>query len=280
MKTFGKLTVGLMAALPLMLGSCTLSEPSAADGAADQYLLSSVSTFGIPVFKFSYDAQGRLVEATISNDATYTLEYSGNNRIPDSMMIEEYEEDEVWDENKDEWKEVSYMSSRITYSQIKGDESTGRITSWAVHDESFNYDGVNSVVENYTTTFTYDAAGHLTRESDSDGEWSAYDWQGGDLVRGYDDDTTSETATIAYTDVENITGQWPLELEFFGPLGNTGFFGTAPKHFPKSMTWHQSGNETDTKYLAYSLQKNGLIHYVKYTEDGETITETYNYVKK
>lgn len=273
-REFFKYVCSLTAAAALfgtLFTSCTVDEPSEGeDGNPENYLLSSITTFGMPLMVFEYDDYNRPVSIKVEGALIYTFNYSGKSNAPESIDAKFYDTDD--DEN---W----YVDEHDVWTNIKLNKQ-GYIDSFDSEEKS--EDGTDYAHRK----LSYDADGHLTRIAeyyDGDPDIQYFDWQNGLLISWGEEEHQDHRQwwKAEYSDVDNTLGQWDPNNEFIGPLACTGLFGIAPRKFIKTAILYYNENPSEIIQYSYSLNENGLIRSskVKDEEDG-TLTFNYVYTKK
>lgn len=274
MKKIGFYIVGLLSLA--VVSSCTLSEPDPADGSADQWLLSGLSAYSMPIMKVERDALQRITCIDYPGEVKLEITYRGNATVPETMTQTVYEIYEGYDPEKDADKEYVVVDQISQLRNISCNQQ-GYIVSYDLEEQYYDtYSAENPLVERDFTAgcrVAYDAAGHILSTPEM-----TYEWDGDLLVKAVDKDSDHrEVIEFEYSAVANTTGQWEAENEALALVGITGFYGKAPGKYTSKVTFN---NGQSPQYYAYSLLENGLINKARVTEDGETYTVTYHYLKK
>lgn len=270
LKKFPVLTSALAV---LLLSSCTLSDPSEADGTPGSYRLKALSSYGLQVMKVSYDNLDRITEINYFGDMVYTLTYSGSSSVPTEVEMVEYD----WYEDYETEKEVKYICNRSSWTDIEGN-TNGFITALQEVETSYDRDGSILDVSASHRTFTY-ADRHLTNTwFDGDAEMM-YSWDNGLLTSCGEPlgEPNRELYTYTYSDTENDNLQWDPNNQAIGPIAITGLFGDAPTRFLKTETLSYSDGYSEKVQYSYSLLPNGLINAVRILDEYEEETVSFNF---
>lgn len=269
MKKIESYIVGLVALL--VMASCTLSEPNPADGAADQWLLSGMSAYSIPIMKVERDDLQRITCINYPGEVKLEIAYRGSDTTPESMTQTVYDTYEDYDTEK----EYVVVDQIDVLSNIQCNQR-GFIVAYDLEEKYYDTRSTENPLtgRDYTPgcRVAYDAAGHILSTPGMN-----YEWDGDLLVKAVEKDGDHrEVIEFEYSDTPNTTGQWEAENEALPLVGITGFYGVAPGKYTSKVTF----NGADAQYYAYSLLDNGLINKVRVNDGEETYTVTYNYVKK
>lgn len=279
MKRF-RFSIAVLSCLCMILTSCTLNEPKAPVGNPEKSHLSSLSYMGINLIKFSYDGQGRLTKISLRNEQDITFTYSGSEKTPSQIVVEEFEErywqnrDQILLDNKEVWSNITYNNDGFITSCTINETTYDYREEYERDEMGFeDYDKVLwNVYETYdvwTEHMTYDAAGHLTKTDDV-----TLVWQNGLLVEAIDHEDPKANVYITYCDADNVANMWDPFNEVLGTIGTSGFFGNAPAKLFEKAT---SPNWSTPEYYSYQLHSNGLIKQCRIWDDGEEMTLKYNY---
>lgn len=271
-----------LAAVSMALASCTVSEPDMPKGNASDYKLTSLTAFGLTYMQFSYDKQNRITEIKVDREYICEIEYAGNSSNPSVITITE--NTERYDSNTD--KETIVPESVTEMSNIRCNEQgyiIGHDTREVTYSYSSDYDWetgryvetVNEYEETWTSTYEYDSNGYMLRYSDD--ETYTLNWRNGLLMSV--DEGGSSTTSYEYSDVDNKLRLWDPHLEYFGPMGVTGFYGKAPAKFVKRQTISDEYG-TEIQQFSYSVLDNGLVNMCRTLIDEEEAVVKYNYSKK
>lgn len=278
-----------LAGATLGLASCTLSEPDEVSGDAADLRFAGYTSYGVKLMAVSYDDNGRVTEIKRGSDYTYTLSYIGSSTVPSEIVCEEY----ASAYNSEEDKEVRYLSEQSSWTGIqpKNGKYLGKFNVVNTYYADYN---ASAETTYGTMEFIYDAEGHITQEiiiettgGITDTKTRNFVWNNDGLLTEWRDGTGisyKESAEYAYSDVENVRGQWDPNNNVFGPLTITGLLGNAPSRFMRSEKMFRSGSQTNFCQYAYVLMDNGLIKMAKMSgDDGDddvALVFNFQYEKK
>ena len=261
----------LIAAIPFVMGSCTVSEPEAISGKGTSGRLQSISFLTQKIWYFNYDSQGRITEiGSPSSDLKITVSY-------DPLQLDIYEYEFTW--SNDSESDRYMLVEHDTWSDITLN-ADGYITRCTSTERTYDrYSGSSQpTVDLGTTSFNYDSEGHLISTKVDDETSDIFTWEN-DCLTAYNNDE-DEYVTYNYYDVENRTLQW---TPFWGPTGPqsmTGLIGKAPSKMISSIITKNGGDDCDGKItFAYKFNSIGQISAMQMLEpeDNLTMTLTFSY---
>ncbi|MDE7342704.1 MAG: hypothetical protein K2N19_01640 [Muribaculaceae bacterium] len=288
-----------LAALALLGTGCTAEDPAngldinqtiyvdhnggSTENPLTRYRISSYD-FNGGQYRFDYRPSGAPVEVAKGGNTNtiFRIEYAANMDYPSAVewSTETYVyEDEVYRtvanhkiENLEFegglLKSLIYSGNIVSY-EYKGEVIEG--VPYPSHDVKFEYDGAGHLVKILVDDKAYeqkwDAAGDLTEINSP--------WFG--------------TSMLEYSEVGNRYGQWDPTLPFMGFFQAFGWFGTAPVHFPKTISTKALSDDPDASSgsraaaevftLDYYLDYNGLMEQVAWARSTNNGMSVYiNYI--
>lgn len=292
MKKFIYIPATAMAALALITGGCTASDPdngleidqvitdednddsdsnTPTENPKDTYHLTSYRQASkeyriayepvswLPLSVSVYDSDNSNKEFTFTHENQTVTEIIWNST--------EYAYEEM--ENLTLVKEGKLSNLQFEDGLLKGCSYSETVTT---------YNSINDITdiktEAYTIAFYYDPEKHLTRIIANNQVFDQTWDDNGDLITI--NSPKYGKSNIQYSTVENRWLQWEPTLPFMGFFQTFGWFGTAPKHFPSSIAMTE-GTLLDTEYtsaaLDYYIDYNGTITQTSWKFSTDAISE-------
>ena len=267
MKTAGRSV--MVALLPVMAVSCTLSEPDALSGNGSTGRLDSISFMNQSMYYFSYDNEGRMTEiASPYAEMKILIQYD-----PIVITMNDYTEDYDYETEKYTLR----LSDQIVMKNVVTD-ANGNITAYDATEYRYDEYGnvISSETDTYHQTLQYDSNGHLIYMSDPDGQTpSRYVWDNGCLMSC---NMTDEGGyTFEYSDIENKTKEWCPLWGDPATLFMTGLFGNGPDRMVSRVVYNDGPYTDINLYFAYKLNTAGQISAIRYYDSFEDTTMTLFY---
>lgn len=258
-----------IAAIPFVMGSCTVSEPEALSSKGSSGQLQSISLLAQKIWYFNYDQQGRITEiGSPSNDFKITVSY-------DPLQLDIYEYEFIWSDDSE--SEIYMLVEHDTWSDINLN-ADGYITRCTSTERTYDrYSGSSQpIVDPGVLHFSYDSEGHLISTRTDDDAPTTFIWEDGCLTTYNGDD---ESVIYTYFDVENRPLQWNPFWGPTGPQSMTGLIGKAPSKMISSIVTKNGVYCTDEMKFAYKFNSIGQISAMQMLEpeDNLTMTLTYSY---
>ncbi len=275
-----------MAALALLAGGCTASDPdnaldinqaitdnndndddSDAKDPTGEYHLTSYR-IGNCGYSLSYDPISWLpISATAQSEDSYGNPTTTNYTF---TVIDNQVTEVRWNTKEEIYQEdYHYNTSETVLSDLQFED--GLLKGCSYTSTAIKYDHSGAVLSqdntSYTVAFTYDSEKHLTRivanNQVFDQTWN----ENGDLISI--NSPMYGKSTVNYTTVENRWLQWEPTLPFMGFFQTFGWFGKAPKHFPSSISKSDGSLLPDQDFksasLDYYIDYDGTIQQARWT---------------
>lgn len=233
----------------------------------------SLYDFNNTQYKFEYRSSGTPVQVSKSGynnsygqqDTIFRIEYAANMDYPSAVE---------WSTETYVYKEEVYRT--VANHKIENLEFEGGLLKSLIYSGNIvSYEYNDEVIEgvpypSHDVKFEYDGAGHLVKilvdDTVYEQKWDA----AGDLTEI--NSPWFGTSTLEYTNVVNRYGQWDPTLPFMGFFQIFGWFGTAPTHFPKTISTTALSGDADTSSgnraaaevytLNYEINYQGLMEQV------------------